>query len=260
MKRESVLTLSLLSLPDAVRKNAPNLNYPHMKIAYRSLSALALPLGLMCPSSHAQLLLSGHTTGSFDDLSEANTTVANAPDGSWATFQTGVPTSGSTQSKISFTNASFSNVGSGEPIQVGLFDITNGMTEIGSGAPIARFNIGLELTAPQAQSLAISTINFHIDHTPNLPGDIPDTFSVSFNQPAPIKIQNTLVQFHVNVDPLDFPLAEDAMVQKGDITVTFTPVPEPATYAISGSVLLVGLAAYRRFRSHRALAEIPQIA
>jgi hypothetical protein len=231
-----------------------------MNLTYRSLSALALTLGLMCTSSHAQLLLSGHTTGSFDDLSEANTTVANAPDGSWATFATGIPVSGSTQSKISFTNATFSNVGSGEPIQVGLFDITNGMTEIGSGAPIARFNVGLQLTAPTGQMLAISTVNFHIDHTPNLPAGIPDTFSVSFDQPAPVKIQNTLVQFHVNVDPLDFQLGEDATTQKGDITVTFTPVPEPATYALCGSVLLAGVAGYRRFRSRRVATALPQIA
>ena len=151
-----------------------------MHFGIRSLSALALGLALTCSVANAQLLLSGHTTGSFDDLAEANTTVTNSPDGSWATFETGIPVMGSTTSKIEFTNVAFNNVGSGEPIQVGLFNITNGMTEIGSGAPIARFNVGLQLTSPEWQTVAISTINFHIDHTVNLPNSgIPDTFAVS---------------------------------------------------------------------------------
>jgi hypothetical protein len=101
--------------------------------------------------------------------------------------------------------------------------------------------------------LAISTVNFHIDHTPNLPAPIPDMFGVSFDQPPPVKIQNTLVQFHVNIDPLNFPIAEDATIQKGDITVTFTPVPEPATYAMWGATLLGGLVAYRRLRQRQAI-------
>ena len=222
-----------------------------MHLRIRSLFALALGLALTCSVSQAQLLLSGHTIGSFDDLAEANTTVSNAPDGSWATFHTGIPVMGSTQSKIEFTNVTFNNVGSGEPIQVGLFNITNGMTAVGSGAPTAKFNIGLQLNSPVSETVAISSILFHIDHTPNLPGAIPDTFSVSFSQPDPIKIQNTLVQFHINVDPLDFQVAENATVQKGDITVSFTPVPEPATYAAWGAALLVGFIALRRIRGER---------
>jgi hypothetical protein len=218
-----------------------------MHLFNRSLSVLAIGLALSI-SAHAQLLLSGSTTGEFVDLSEANTTVNNAADGSWATFHTGVPVSGSTQSKIEFTNVDFTDVGSGEPIQVGLFKITNGMTKIGSGAHTAQFNVGLELTGPVMQSLAIASIMFHIDHTPNIVGAIPDTFSVSFAQPAPTKIQNTLVQFHVNVDPLDFQVAENATVTKGDITVSFTPVPEASTYALCGSAMLLGLAGYRRMR------------
>ncbi|ACB77622.1 choice-of-anchor K domain-containing protein [Opitutus terrae] len=218
----------------------------------RATSALALGLVLTAAAANAQLLLSGHTTGSFQDLSEANTTVTNAGDGSSATFQTGIATTGSTQSRIEFQNATFSDVGSGEPIQVGLFNITNGVTELGSGAPTAQFNLGLELNSPEMQQLVLSTITFHIDHTPNRPGAVPDTFAVTFNQPAPVKIQNTLVQFHVNVDPSEFPIAENGTIQKGDITVTFTPVPEPSTYAACGAALLVGLIGYRRFRATRS--------
>lgn len=217
----------------------------------RATSALAFGLVLTAAAANAQLLLSGYTTGSFQDLSEANTTVTNSGDGSSATFQTGIATSGSMQSRIEFKNATFSDVGSGEPIQVGLFNITNGVTELGSGAPTAQFNLGLELNSPEMQQLVLSTITFHIDHTPNRPGAVPDTFAVSFNQPAPVKIQNTLVQFHVNVDPSDFQIVENGTLQKGDITVTFTPVPEPSTYAACGAALLVGLIGYRRLRTGR---------
>lgn len=219
-----------------------------MQFRTRLFAVIASGLALSATIASAQLQLSGRTIGSFDDLGEANTVVNNAADGSWANFTTGIASPGSTQSRIEFFNETFTNVGSGEPIQVGLFNITNGKTFLGSGAPIARFNLGLELTAPEGQSFALTTINFHIDHTPNGPGSVPDTFSVSFDQPEPVVIQNTLVQFHVNVDPLEFPIAEDATLQKGDITVTFTPVPEPSTYAAVGSALLLGLVGYRSYR------------
>jgi len=195
-------------------------------------------------------------------LAQANTTVNNAADGSWATFHTGIPVLGSTQSKIDFTNVTFSNVKSGDPVQVGFFDITNGMTKIGSGAQSARFNVGLQLTSPVWKTVAISQILFHIDNTVNPakgPG-IPDVFGVSFDQPAPIKVLNTLVQFHVSVDPQVFQVSENATIRKGDITVTFmplTPVPEPATYAAWGAALLVGFVAYRRIRGAQALASFP---
>lgn len=234
-----------------------------MHLGFRAFSALAMA-AVSPPLAQAQLHLSGRTTGFFDDLGEPNTTIVNAADHSSASFATGVPIPGSTQSKIMFENATFSNVASGDPIQTGLFTITNGMTQIGSGAPTAQFNLGLELTSPAGETVVLNNIKFHIDHTPNLPGSIPDSFSVSFDQPAPVKLQNTLVQFHVMVTPLDFLVPENATVEKGDITVSFspifTPVPEPATYALAGSVLLLAAVGYRRLRPGRLRPAIPAIA
>ncbi len=230
----------------------------HTRIS--SLLATAFGLALTFSAANAQLLLSGHTTGSFVDLAEANTTVENAPDGSSAKFSTGIPWTDSSQSIISFTNATFSDVGSGEFIQAGLFEITNGMTLLGSGAPTAQFNLGLQLTAPEWQAIALSTITFHIDHTPNGAGGIPDTFSVSFDQPAAVKVGDYLVQFHVNFEPTHFQIAENATVQRGDVTVTFTPVPEPSTYAAFGAALLVGFVAYRRIRGVKTLPNVPAAA
>lgn len=232
-----------------------------MYMRIRSLLAPVLGLALTCSAANAQLLLSGYTTGSFTDLSEANTTVTNAPDGSSASFRTGIAANGSTQSKIAFSNATFTDVGFGDPIQVGIFSITNGKTLIGSGAQTAQFNLGLNLTSPIMQSVAISTVTFHIDHTINgMDGNVPDIFSVSFAQPPPTHVGSFLVQFHLNVEPTEFQVAENATVQKGDITVTFTPVPEPATYAMWGAALLVGFVAYRRIRGSKSLPELSALA
>lgn len=230
----------------------------HTRIS--SLLATAFGLALTFSAANAQLLLSGHTTGSFVDLAEANTTVDNAPDGSSAKFSTGIPWEDSSQSIISFTNAAFNDVGSGQIIQAGLFEITNGMTLLGSGAHTAQFNLGLQLTAPEWQAIALTTIQFTIDHTPNGPGGIPDTFSVSFDQPSVVQIGNYLVQFHVNFEPTHFQIAENATVQRGDVTVTFTPVPEPSTYAAFGAALLVGFVAYRRIRGSKTLPTLPAAA
>lgn len=227
----------------------------------RSLLAPLLGLAVTCSLANAQLLLSGYTTGSFVDLSEANTTVTNAADGSHALFSTGKAATGSTQSMIEFWNATFTDVGFGDPIQVGVFAITNGKTLIGSGAPTAQFNLGLQLTSPEMKSLPISTVTFHIDHTINgMEGSVPDIFSVSFDQPPSTQVGNFLVQFHLNVEPLEFQVAENATVRKGDITVTFSPVPEPATYAAWGAALLVGLVAYRRIRGGKSTPALPALA
>jgi hypothetical protein len=75
-----------------------------------------------------------------------------------------------------------------------------------------------------------------------------------------VKIQDTLVQFHIHLDPLEFPVSENASVRKGDITATFTPVPEPSTYALAGSVLLMGMIGYRRFRARSEGEQVPAVA
>lgn len=228
-----------------------------MHIRIRSLLAAASGLALMCSMASAQLMLSGTTSGSFVDLAEANTTVTNSADGSWAKFHTGIPVFGSTQSKIEFTNVAFTDVTAGDPIQIGLFNITNGMTKIGSGAPTAKFNVGLNLTSPEMMALAVSTITFHIDHTINGEAGIPDTFGVSFAQPAPVTINGYKVQFTVSLEPAEFAVAENATIQKGDIFVTFTPVPEPSTYAAWGAALLVGMVAFRRIRGGKSQTALP---
>lgn len=76
----------------------------------RSLSSLTIAFLFSGAVASAQLMLTGHTTGSFDDLSQPNTTVVNSADGSSASFRTGIPVAGSTQSSVAFTNVNFTNV------------------------------------------------------------------------------------------------------------------------------------------------------
>ena len=231
-----------------------------MHIRIRSLIAAASGLALAFSLAHAQLMLSGHTTGAFEDLGQPHTTVSNAPDGSWAHFATGVAATGSTQTMIDFTNAAFTNVSAGDPIQVGLFTIKNGRTLIGTGQPHAKFQLGLTVTSPEFNNDASSVIMFNIDHTVNTGGGVPDIFDVTVSQPAPVTIANYLVHFTVHFNPADFQVHEDSTVQRGDVYVTFTPVPEASTFAIGGAVLLLGLIAFRRFRRNRNDPGLPAAA
>lgn len=214
------------------------------------LTAAALGLALLVPAANAQLLLSGSTTGSFVDPSLPNTTVTNTP--TTALFSTGIPDTGSFQTSILFQNSTFVNAASGDPIQVGAFTITNGVTLLGSAAATATFNLGLQLTSPVATSFGLTQFVFAIDNTPNGPGGVPDSFGVSFVQPAPIWIDGTLVTFHVVYEPSETVVPEGSSIVRGDIYATFSPVPEPSTYALWGSALLIGVVAWRRFRPSAA--------
>jgi hypothetical protein len=218
-----------------------------------------MTLLLFASDASAQLLLSGRTTGSFANLAQPNTTVNNASDGSFAVFKTGIPAPGSFKSSIVFSNETFTNVSSGDAIQVGLFVITNGITKLGTGAPTAVFNLGLELTSPEAQSLVLSQFTFTITHTPNLPDytNVPDSYAVTFTVPPSTTVAGRHVWFDVVVDPAEFSLSEGSSTVKGALYVHFSPVPEPAIYGAAAGVLLGGLICWRRRR--KGIADVAGI-
>jgi hypothetical protein len=232
-----------------------------MHTGIRTLLAAALGLTLTASLAQAQLSLSGHTTGWFDDPGLPNTTVINGAGGSSASFTTGVPYAPNTiPTSIKFANNTFAGVNSGDTIQLGVFTIHNGSDLLGTDASNANFHFGLQLTAPLAQTINLGPINFAIDNTPNGPGGVPDTFVVSFVQPAMQIIDNHKVWFHINFTPLALVIPENTTMVKGDVTVTFQPVPEPSTYALWGAALLVGLVGYRRFRGAKTLPSLPAAA
>ena len=213
-------------------------------------------LALLASSARADLTLSGNSTGSFDDLSQPNTTIVNAADGTSATWTSGIPVPPTTlPTSIMFNSQTFTDVTSGQPIDVGIFQIHNGIDKVGSTATTATFNLGLNITSPNMESLPLSTFVFSIDNTINGPTLVPDQFGVTFTKPAPVVIDGNLVKFDVVFAPPSPTDPEGATVTRGDIFVSFTPVPEPSTYALWGALLVGGLIAYRRFGAARGLAD-----
>jgi hypothetical protein len=231
-----------------------------MKNRLRLIVGSAIGLALAVSAAHA-LTLSGTTTGLFLGSSSGNTTIVNSPDGSFASFRTGVPV-GSFKSGVEFHGDTFTNVHSGDTFALGVITYYNGITRIGTSSADALFNFSINLTSPETMSHLLTQVKFGIDATVNTPQNTnPDLFTASFTQPAPIKIDGTWVQFTVNNLPSSTMVKENMIVELAQVTVTYlNPVPEPATYGIMGALGLMGLAGYRRFRGQRGSSAMAPMA
>jgi hypothetical protein len=208
----------------------------------------AIGLAFLGSTARADLVLSGETTGSFVDMGQPNTTVVNNPGADTALWESGIPEPPSTlQTSILFQGQDFTDVTSGEAIDVGLFTIHNGIDELHSTADTAVFNLGLALTSPSSSDVALTTFTFDINNTPNNPSLKPDQYGVTFTEPGPEVIDGNLVQFNVVFSPPIISVGEGMTTTRGDVFVTFTPVPEPSTYALWGALLVGGIIVYRRF-------------
>lgn len=223
-----------------------------MKNRLRLIVGSAIGLALAASAAHA-LTLSGSTAGFFQGASSGFTVVTNVPDGSFASFRTGNPVSGSFKSGVVFNSASFANINSGDTFGLGSITYYNGITKIGTSSADAMFDFYINLTSPTVSSLLLTTVKFGIDATINTPDNAnPDVFTASFTQPAPVLIDGTWVKFTINELPSETLVPENMIVRLAEVTVTFmNPVPEPATYGIMGAIGLMGLAGYRRFRAQR---------
>lgn len=222
----------------------------HTTSRYRTLIALTAGL-LLIPLAHAQLLLTGNITGAFTDTPGPNDTINNAPDGSAASFWSGIPEGpADLQTSIEFAQQSFTNIGPGL-VASDIFNVTNGRTLLLSTATAAHFDLHLELTAPEAHNRLLTSIPFTILNTPNGPGSVDDVYWISSSPIAPFQVDDYLVQFEF-VAPASFSLDENTSAPVGELWVSFTPVPEPSTYAAFGAVLLVGIIGYRSIRRRSA--------
>lgn len=221
----------------------------------KSLTRLALALlavGLVSTAAHAQLLLSGTVNGTFTDLGQPNTTVVNDPVGNTAMFSTGVPASATdTQTSITFTGSDFVNIGPG-PVALGMFEIVNGITLAGTAAPTATFNLGLTLVSPEASSGLLTMVTFDIDNTLNDPATVPDIFGTSFASIPSMYVAGYKVDFSLIFAPDPLVVPEGSNAFTGDLYATFTPVPEPGSFALVGVGMLAGCAALRRRRPQPA--------
>ena len=233
-----------------------------MKKRLRIIVGLATGLALAASAAHA-LTLSGSTAGFFQGTSSGSTIITNTPDGSFASFRTGVPVGQSFKSGVEFTAVDFTNIQSGDTFALGSLVYYNGVTKIGTSSAEALFDFYINLTSPTVSSLLLTTVKFGIDATVNPKGNLkPDVFTASFTQPPPVLIDGTWVKFTINDLPDSTPVRENHFVKLADVTVTFlSPVPEPATYGLMGAIGLMGLAGYRRFRAQRGGdASVPQVA
>jgi hypothetical protein len=229
-----------------------------MKNRLRLIVGSAIGLALAAGAAQA-LTLSGSTAGFFEGASSGNTTITNVPDGSFASFRTGVPV-GSFKSGVVFNSASFANLSDGDTFGLGVITYYNGLTHIGTSSADALFDFYVNLTSPTASSFLLTTVDFGIDATVNTPENTnPDVFTASFTQPAPVLIDGQWVKFTINDLPASTMVKENTFVKLAEVTVTFlnlTPVPEPATYGLMGALGLMGLVGYRRLRAQRGSSVI----
>ena len=224
-----------------------------MKNRLRLIVGSAIGLALAAGAAQA-LTLSGSTAGFFEGASSGDTTITNVPDGSFASFRTGVPV-GSFKSGVVFNSATFANLSDGDTFGLGVITYYNGITHIGTSSADALFDFYVNLTSPTASSFLLTTVDFGIDATVNTPENKnPDVFTASFTQPAPVLIDGQWVKFTINDLPASTMVKENTFVKLAEVTVTFlnlTPVPEPATYGLMGALGLMGLVGYRRLRAQR---------
>jgi len=231
-----------------------------MKNRLRLIVGSAIGLALAVSAAHA-LTLSGSTSGFFLGTSSGNTTITNTPDGSFASFRTGVPV-GSFKSGVVFHGDTFADVHSGDTFALGVITYYNGITRIGTSSATALFNFSINLTSPEISTNLLTQVTFGIDATVNTPQNTnPDLFTASFTQPPPILIDGTWVKFTINDLPSSTMVKENTLVELAQVTVTYlNPVPEPATYGIMGALGLMGLAGYRRFRAQRGSSAMAPMA
>jgi hypothetical protein len=208
----------------------------------------AIAAALLATAAHAQLMIDGKLTGEFTNSAGPNDEVFNAPDGSSAWFKSGIPyTDDSVPTLIEFTQKDFSGVTSGGLVADDIFQVTNGRNVGGSTASSAQFDLWITLTAPEAHTSLLSPISFQIVNTENVGGLIDDQYGISSSSIAPFVYAGHWVKFNF-VAPDFFTVHENQTTSVGSLYVTFTPVPEPSTYAAFGALLAVGLIGFRAYR------------
>ncbi len=214
-----------------------------------SLVALLASPALLAPAARAQLILTGTISANATDSPGPHDTIFNAPDGSSAWFKSGIPEwSSDQQTGVAFTQKSFTDVGPGL-VASNLFTVTNGRTLFHSTATAAHFDLSLDLISPTSHSVLLTAVPFSIVNTPNGPDpqSVDDLYSVASSPIAPFKVGSTWVQFKFTA-PDSFAISEDSSMPVGDLSVSFTPVPEPAIFSAAGAIVLLGLVVLRMRR------------
>jgi MYXO-CTERM domain-containing protein len=217
------------------------------------LAGLALALA---SGARAQLTsISGTVHGDFDPLMSGDrgydyTTVTNTATESW--FNTGDPADGGGQTRLRLTDSTFTDVGSGGTLAEDFLWLHNGNEYLGTTADHATFDLKIDLPDLGIVDHTLTTVTVGINNTQNMGADgTPDGYFVTFApQPASLDVDNTRLTFHLSFPGFDVDPGT-AIVEHGDgltglLTVTFTPIPEPATYGFFGLGVIALATLWRR--------------
>jgi len=211
------------------------------------------------PSARAQLYLTGNIYGAFQDPGLPHTTVTNGPVVS--TFESGdpyrpYPPYNDTKTSITFTGASFTDLGSGDPLVLQSIKFKNGITLLGTTATNATLDLFVNVSNLGISDLKVTTLTFDIDNTDNSGvSNIPDLFKIGYTPLAEFTYGDYLVKFTIDfsdpawvTDGVGIPEGKKGLTGDIYVTMSFTPIPEPSTYAIAGAALLGGVVLLRRFK------------
>ncbi len=197
----------------------------------------------------AGTLLSGNTAAFFQPSANPNVTIANTTDGSNASFRTGVPVENSFKSGVVFNDGDFENIANGDTFSLGLLKYYNGLSRVGTSSGSSRLDLYLNFDDPAVGRVHLTTITFGIDATVNTHAHLtPDIFTASFQQPAPIWIDDQWVNFTIKGLPTSTAVAENTWTDLANLTVTVA-IPETSTFA---ALLGMGILAFT-LRSRRPI-------
>jgi len=228
-----------------------------MKPSFRpllSLAALSLGFIALGTDAGANPILAGNIMGIFQSDGRANTWIENSSDGS-ASFRSGLATSGSFQSGVSFTGNPVTDMDTADVINAGSFTYYNGVTRLGTASSNAALDLYLQLNEPTMSWLHLATLNFGIDATVNTPGNwAPDKFTVSYSVPEELLIGTERFNVAISGLPAMTTVAENSRVDVGALTLTLVPtvaVPDGGASILFFALGLLAILGYSSDLSRR---------
>jgi hypothetical protein len=187
------------------------------------------------------------SSGTFSTLSNFYT--GNASPGSNSTSQTGVTFFGTLFSPLSLTLNPLAATG---PIGVGYFVYSNGNTVIGTTVDTIDFSLKLDFTASGGPLINATPFTIKLDGGAAGPSFVDNQFTISNPGVGSFTLGATTYNYSFSFDTTSviIPEAGSGLQSSAvdNLYITFTAVPEPSTYALSGVLALGGIVALRRFR------------
>jgi hypothetical protein len=208
--------------------------------------SLIAGLGLAVAATTGYSQLTGKVYADWDspmlgDRGFSHTSITNTPTDSQ--FITGQAADASGPTKLTLLDSSFTNVGSGGVLAQDFLLIHNGYNKIGTTADHATADLMIDLPSLGVMGHYLTTLTVGINNTENLGTGTDDQYFVSF-APAPshLDVGNMRIWFSLSFPGFDV-APGTAIAERGDgmtglLTVRFTPIPEPSTYALMGASVL----------------------